>query len=74
MSNDEPKKDEIGDFNTRAKLFLQDLELAQIKRGVTLRPIITQYGPDLQLQDKFSQPAPVEKIESQPIKAVEKVK
>lgn len=57
------QQDTVKDFQTRAKLFLQDLELAQIKHGIIARPIITTFGPDLQLSDKLAQPEPVKPVE-----------
>jgi len=74
MPNTLPEKNSVDNFETRAKLLMQDLELAQIKRGITLRPIITQYGPDLQLQDKFAKSATVETIKPQQNKPIEKIK
>jgi len=50
------------DFEKRAKAFMTDFEVLQNKHNVEVRPIITQYGPDLQLKDKLATPAPVEEI------------
>lgn len=48
------------DFEKRAKAFMADFELAQNKHNVDARPIITTYGPDLQLKDRLATPNPVE--------------
>ena len=59
MNEEETKKD----FEKRAKAYLAENEILQNKHNVTVRPIITTYGPDIQLSDKLSQPAPVEQKE-----------
>jgi len=43
--------EEPNDFERRVKMLQVDLELLQKKHKVGIRPIITPYGPDLQLID-----------------------
>jgi len=63
MPKDEKKEEKPeDDFQIRVKAFLTDYQILQNKYNVTARPIITIFGPDLQLQDKLSQSKPVEKI------------
>jgi len=60
----DPKQDvkKEDEFERDAKMFLVDLELLQKKYNLILRPIITPYGPDINLarpQEEVA-PAPLE--------------
>ena len=51
MPKDEKKEEKPeDDFQIRVKAFLTDYQILQNKYNVTARPIITIFGPDLQLQ------------------------
>jgi hypothetical protein len=39
------------DFNTRAQSFIKDFNELQVKYEVKVIPIISTYGPDLQIND-----------------------
>ena len=54
------KKDSKQDFQKRAKTFMLDFQILQNKHNIDVRPIITTFGPDFQLVDRLSKPAPVE--------------
>ena len=56
-------KDKQEDFQKRAKNYIQDVEKAGKKYNILARPIITQYGPDLQLADLLQQAEKKELIE-----------
>jgi len=60
--NEKKVEKNVSDFQQRVKNFLQEYQILQNRYNVTARPIITTFGPDLQLQDKLAQPTPVEKV------------
>lgn len=39
------------DFESRAKMYQTEVELLQRKFSIIQRPLITPYGPDIQLSD-----------------------
>ena len=50
------------DFNNRARRYQTEIEILQRKFNIVQRPIITPYGPDLQLMDATQpQQAPSDK-------------
>ena len=63
-------KDLQADYQKRAKAFLADFEILQNKHNINVRPIIARYGPDLELGDKLSQPAPVNEEQAEAVKKV----
>jgi hypothetical protein len=53
----------MNDFKERARKFLEELGKLQKSFDLRMLPIITQYGPDIQLQDLIKEETKVESNE-----------